>query len=247
MTALIIDDEASARSTLRELLTQKCPTIKIIGEANGVAKGIAAITSLRPEVVFLDVRMKDGTGFDLLEEFLAPDFEIIMTTAYEEFALKAFVYNAIHYLLKPIDPQVLVKAVERLKQKKNANSSEQISSLLENFRTKEIKRITLSTEAGYNFVQLENIIRLEAFQGYTTFYLKGGDKVVVSNTIKTYEDILSRDMFFRVDRSHIVNCQHVKKILREDGGYAVMSDGSKVPIARRRKDEFMNILNGANW
>lgn len=242
---LIIDDEAHARTTLRQMLARYCPQARVIGEADGVADGIAIIQATQPDVVFLDIQMKDGTGFDLLCHFPQPKFGIVFTTAFDQFALKAFEYYTIDYLVKPIGPDELCRSIG----KALANQSQQLyaellSSLKEAIQSQKVERIALSTSEGLIFLRLKELIRLESSGSYTTFFLCNGSKAMVSRTLREFEELLPSDTFFRIHQSHIVNINYVQSILREDGGYALMEDKAKVPISRRKKEAFLYMLAG---
>jgi len=239
----LIDDEPQSRQTLRSLLGDFCPQIKIIGEADGVLSGYKLLQTLKPDVVFLDIKMGDGTGFDLLNKFPSPPFQVVFTTAFDEFAIKAFRYNAIDYLLKPIDIDELLQAVEKIgKAEKSTDFDERFSNLLEVNKTGQFEKIALSSNEGLHFFELKNIVRLESDANYTTFYLQSGEKLTVAKTLKNFDQLLPGDMFFRPHQSHLVNLSYVKKILREDGGYLLMEGNSKIPIARSKKEEFLNLV-----
>lgn len=240
---LIIDDESHARDYLGSLLETHCPEIQVIGQANGVQSGYEAIESLQPDAIFIDISMKDGTGFDLLDRFEYYPFQVIFQTAYDEFAVKAFKYSAIDYLLKPIDVEDLKKAVTKLTRDEISNLlKKQLNTVLQANRQKILDRIVLNSSEGMHFVEVVDIIRLQSEASYTTFYLESGERIVVSKTIKTFESMLPHHSFFRPHQSHIVHLKSVQKFLREDGGYALMKDGAKVPIARSKKDKFIQIL-----
>jgi len=244
-TVVLIDDEAQSRHTLRILLNDYCPDVEIVGEAEDVQTGVKLIRQTRPDVVFLDIRLEDGTGFDLLDKFPHPAFQVIFTTAYDEFALKAFRYNAIDYLLKPIDIDELMGAVDKVEQgHQPPGYAEQITTLLETSRRGKFEKIAVSSNEGLHFLELKKILRLESDVNYTTFYLVSGERVTVAKTLKSYEQLLPLDEFFRPHQSHIVNLSCVKKILREEGGYLMMDDGCKVPLSRSKKDEFLKMVKG---
>ena len=238
----IIDDEADARHALRSLLSTHCPEVEIIGEATGVADATQLIRQQHPSVLLLDIAMQDGTGFDLLDQFPQPPFKVIFTTAFDQFAIKAFRYNAMDYLLKPIDPDELVSAIEKLETTQQEDYTKKIAGLLESTRQKQFERITLSSLDGLVFLRLEEIVHLEADGNYTTFYLLDGEKHVVVRNIKEYENLLPSELFFRTHQSHIVNLNFVKKFKREEGGFLRLVDGRNVPVARRRKDVLVKIL-----
>lgn len=243
LTVVIIDDESKARQALSASITSFCPDIKIIGEADGVHSGLKMLEQVEPDVVFLDIQMNDGTGFDLLDRIPKLKFKVVFATAYDQFALKAFKYHAFDYLVKPIDPDDLQVLCHKLKKvEANQLSPQSISALLETMRSKNIENIALSTSEGIIFLKLKDIIRLESSGNYTIFYTGDKEKVMVSRTLGEFLDILPEDTFFRTHQSHVVNLYQVKKMLREDGGYALMSDGAKVSISRRRKEDFLEKL-----
>ena len=242
-TAVLIDDDPQSRRTLRILLTDYCPDVEIVGEAENVQTGIKLIRQVHTDAVFLDIQMADGTGFDLLDKFPNPSFQVIFTTAFDEFALKAFRYNAIDYLLKPIDIDELMQAVDKItKGDPPAQYSEQIATLLDASRNGKFEKIAVSSNEGLHFLELKDIVRLEADVNYTTFYLRSAERITVTKTLKNYEQLLPEDTFFRPHQSHIVNVNSVLKVLREDGGYLLMRDGARVPVARSKKEEFLNLL-----
>jgi two-component system, LytTR family, response regulator len=241
--AILIDDEDDARLTLRSFLKSYCPDVSIIGEANGVESAYLSIRTLNPDMIFLDIQMEDGTGFDLLEKLKHITFPVIFTTAFDSFAIKAFKYSAIDYLLKPIDPDELIDAIAKVRRQFNQNNVK-VDQLLKFQKGEQQDRMTISSSEGLTIVKLEDIIRLESDSNYTHFFLKGGEKITVPKSLKEYEDILPEDRFFRIHQSHIVNLRYVKKYIKEDGGYVLMEDGSQAYVARRRKDEFLQILTG---
>ncbi|MFT4683053.1 MAG: two-component system LytT family response regulator [Flavobacteriales bacterium] len=237
---VIIDDEEDARSTLRAFLKQYCPQAEVVGEADGVQEGYRKILGENPDLVLLDIQMEDGTGFDLLEKIRSPQFQVIFTTAFDEFAIKAFKYSAIDYLLKPIDPDELIEAVSKVKR----TPSEQIEHLMEYRKRGSTDRLTLSSLDGITVVKMANILRLESESNYTNFHLATGERILVPRSMKEFEALLPKSTFFRSHQSHIINLDFVKKFVKEDGGYILMSDGTEVLVARRRKDEFLSFLTG---
>ncbi|MEM9918348.1 MAG: LytTR family DNA-binding domain-containing protein [Bacteroidota bacterium] len=235
---LIIDDEPGARQHLKYLLHTHCPTVRIKGLADGFRTGIDFLKTTKVQLLFLDINLKDGTGFDLLDEFQSPDFKVIFTTAYDNFAIRAFQYHAIHYLLKPIIPEALIQSVQYFNRtaKDFQTTAQQLSALLRNVKAKEFKTITLSTQEGLFVLPLEDIIRLESEGNYTTFFSLNGDSIVVARTIKAYAELLPETLFFRIHRSHIINIRHIKGIMKGQGGYLLSSDNQHLPIARRKKE-----------
>jgi len=240
----IIDDEIDARYSLCKLLEKYCPEVEIVGEATGVEEGIRLIHQQNPDVVLLDIAMQDGTGFDLLDHFPRPTFKVIFTTAYDQFAIKAFKYNALDYLLKPVDIEELVAAVEKAKKSQLSSFPDKITGLLKMAKSRHLEQIALSSMEGLVFLKLEEIVHLEADGNYTTFHVTGKEKHTVVRPIKEYDNLLPPSSFYRTHQSHIVNLDFVKKFLREDGGMAVLSDGALVPVARRRRDDFLKKLTG---
>ncbi|MEO1260006.1 MAG: LytTR family DNA-binding domain-containing protein [Bacteroidota bacterium] len=242
---LLIDDEAAARKVLRTFIRDYCPQLQIVGEANGVQAGLKLIREQKPGLVFLDVEMGDGQGFDLLDKFERPDFRVIFTTAHDRFAVRAFKYYAVGYLLKPIDPEDLVAAVDHALSEQSSSGLVQLIKAIQQPRKEQVfDRLALPSSEGITMMDVKNIIRLESDAGYTTFFSSTGEKILVTRSIGEFEDALPASVFFRVHVSHLVNLNFVKKYVREDGGYLIMENGQQVPIARRRKDEFLEILRG---
>lgn len=240
---VLIDDEAQSIKTLRVLLRDYCPQVKIVGEADGVLEGYKLLLRTKPDTVFLDIHMNDGTGFDLLKKFPNASFQVIFTTAFDGFAIKAFKYNAVDYLLKPIDVDELIRAVKKINPvMKEPDSEERLSNLFKTNKTGKFQKIALSTSDGLHFLELENIIRLKSDANYTTFHLLNGKGVTVAKTLKSFEELLIDEEFFRTHQSHIINFRHIARILREDGGYLLMKDDYKVPISRNKKEQFMKMV-----
>jgi len=243
MKSIIIDDEPKARLALRLSLQNFCPNIQIIGEADGVESGWQVIKEKKPQLVFLDIRINGGLGFELLDKFDKPTFKVIFITAYNEFALKAFRYNALDYLLKPIDPDELIEAVKKISQDKISDIlTEQINNLLEVSQKKIFDKIALTTSEGTNFLKLKNIVKLVSDGSYTTFHTNSREEITVSRGIKEFETLLPTDTFCRTHQSYIVNIDFVKKILKEDGGYILLENEDKVPISRRKKNDLMELM-----
>ncbi|HPH19519.1 MAG TPA: LytTR family DNA-binding domain-containing protein [Haliscomenobacter sp.] len=238
----IIDDEPDARQLLRSMLTTLCPDVEVCGEADSVESAYVLIRQTQPHAVLLDISLEEGSGFDLLDKFPRPDFQVIFTTAHDEFALKAFRYHALDYLLKPINPVELAQTIDRVKPEIIPNHQTKINNLLESTRSKQLHKITLTSQEGMVFLQLDQIVRLESDGSYTTFYLLKQERHVVSRPMKEFEELLPKDTFFKLHQSHLINLSFVRKIIKEEGGYALMEEGGKVPIARRRKDEFFEAM-----
>jgi two-component system LytT family response regulator len=246
INAVIIEDEKKSREVLEALVKANCPDVNLLGSADSVASGVELIRSVKPALVFLDIEMADGSGFDLLEKTSNSGFEVIFTTASDAHALRAIKYSAIDYLLKPIDADELKAAVEKIRAKKSDSANiENLKFLLQNFRkpSEHYSKITLPTGNAYEIVNVKDIIRCEADGSYTTFFLENKKKLLVSASLKHYEDLLPEEDFIRVHHAHLVNMNHVVRYLKTDGGYAVMSDGTQIEISRRKKDAFLQRLN----
>jgi two-component system, LytTR family, response regulator len=238
----IVDDEADARQLLRSMLTSLCPDVEICGEADSVESAFVLIRQTQPHAVLLDISLEEENSFDLLDKFKQPAFQVIFTTAHDEFALKAFRYHALDYLLKPINPVELAQTIDRVQEEVSSNYSNRVKNLLESTRSGQLNKITLNSQEGMVFLRLDQIIRIESEGSYSTFYLLNQERHVVSRPMREFEDLLPKDLFFKLHQSHLINLAFVKKILREEGGYALMEEGCKVPIARRRKDEFLEAM-----
>ncbi|MCU0359864.1 MAG: LytTR family DNA-binding domain-containing protein [Bacteroidia bacterium] len=246
ISTVIIEDEQKSRELLDAMIRKHCPELEILGHAPDVPQGIELIRSAQPELVFLDISMPNGTGFDVLEQLSDLHFEIIFATASDQHALKAIKYSACDYLLKPIDVDELKAAVDKvIKKKKTFSSIDNLQFLIEHLRKTDenFNRITLPTGNAYEIVSIKDIVRCEADGSYTTFYLSDNRKLIVSVGLKHYEELLPEKDFIRVHHHHLINMSHVLRFLKEDGGYAIMRDGSKIEISRRKKEAFMERLN----
>lgn len=245
LKAIIIDDEKDGRENLEELIRKYCPSINLVATADSARTGLQKIQAHQPDLIFLDVEMPNGNGFDLLEKTGNINFEIIFTTAYDQYALRAIKFAALDYLLKPIGINELVATIEKVKQKKELLSSRQnYEVLVKNLQQadKSSKQIALPTSEGFAFVKLNDIIYCEADSNYTYIHLAGKEKVFVSRTLKEYEEMLEENDFMRVHKSYLINLHHVKQYLKGKGGVAVMSNGQVIEISHRKKDEFLQRL-----
>lgn len=243
--AIIIDDEARAANALSTLLTEFCEGVEVVAIANDVREGYKAIQQHKPDVVFLDVELPGAVGFSLLDYFDKIDFEIIFATAYNQYALKAFECSALDYLLKPVEIKKLRISLEKLRQKKELSLiQEKYNTLKDNIHKHKIAKIGLPTTDGLVFVKLEDIIRCEGENNYTTFFLNSQSKIVVSRTLKEYEDLLADSGFFRPHKSHLINLEHVRKLVRAKTSQLIMDDGSVVDVSVRKKESLAQILPG---
>lgn len=240
--ALIVEDELHSRNFLKSIIEEFCPQINVVAMAADVEQGVAAIREYEPDLVFLDIEMQTGTGFDLLKHFPEPKFNVIFTTAYDHYAMKAIKFSAIDYLLKPIEIEELQKAIEKWADKKILNDNKRsVEVLLQNLQSsqKNHQSIGLSTSEGLEFVPLHEITHIESSGPYSHFFIKNKQKIIVSRHLKEYENLLSDHGFFRVHNSHIINLREVKKYLKSDGGIIVMNDETNIPISLKKKDDFM--------
>lgn len=243
--AIIIEDEKMSRETLRRMLEKYCPQVEVVATAEGYRQGMEMIRNHKPDVVFLDIQMPDGSGFRLLEEIGDVDFEVIFTTAFDQFAIKAIKFSALDYLLKPIIPQELVNAIGKVEQKRLAfRKTRNIEIFLENMKSKEenTQKIVLSTSDKIHVIQVDDIIRCESDNYYTQFYFTDGKRLMVSKTLKENEELLSQHNFIRPHKSHLINVKYIKSFLRQEGGYIIMTDGSRIPVSRRKREKIMDIL-----
>lgn len=241
---VIIDDEINCIEMLEWLLKTYCPNVAIDAMCDSGEKGIEAIHKFEPDVVFLDIEMPRMNGFDMLEKFDKIFFDVVFTTAYNKFAIKAFHYSALNYLLKPVDPEDLQKTIKRIEEKKSSTSKEQLNILLQNIKniSQPVQRIALSTGEGLIFVETKDIMYCQAESNYTNVKLTNGKKILVAKTLKDIDETLSGKDFFRLHNSYLININQIKKFVRGDGGYVVMNDDTEITISRSRRDEFFDMF-----
>ena len=241
--AIIVEDEKHNRESLNNLLTEFCPTVAVVGMASSVEAGLTLIRSQRPDLVFLDIELNSGTGFDLLSQLDGLDFDVIFTTAFEHYALRAIKFSSLDYLLKPIDLDELQQAVAKAGQKKSiAAQKAQLEILLTNLNqmgSPSAQKICLSTSESLEFVQTHDILYCEANGSYTNFHLKGNRKIIVSKNLKEYELLLNTDTFMRAHNRYLINLQEVQRYIKTDGGHIRMSNGHELAISPRKRKEFL--------
>ncbi len=242
--AIIIDDNKDARNAIRADIEQYCPQINLVAEADSVVNAALTIQKTNPELIFLDIDLGDGSGFDLLEIVKDKMFKLIFTTASDAHAIKAFKYSAIDYLLKPIDTDELIAAVEKVA-KQSHTPAESIKLLMENTAkpNKPIHKLALNTLEKIHVVNINEIIRCEADVNYTIFYFADKTKLMVTKTLKEYEALLAEKDFMRVHQSHLVNLSYVKEFVKSDGGYLVLKDGTQVPVSSRKRMLVIEAIN----
>jgi len=251
LKAYIVDDEFHARENLIMMIDDFCPLIEVIGQADGVNPAIEQIPVLNPDLLFLDIRMPSGAeGFDLLDRLGDGDYQVIFVTAFKDYAVRAFQANAIHYLLKPVDPEELQQAVQKVLEYKkvfadDAESKSLYQNSLKQLNTQinaesGLNKITLNHSRGFRIVELSTIIRLEASGNCTWLYFNDGSKYFDTRTLGVYENLLPENLFMRVHKSHIISINDIREYQSGSGPLVVLNDLSEVPISRARLAEFLH-------
>jgi two-component system, LytTR family, response regulator len=245
--AIIVDDENRSVDTLRSIIQQFCSNeVEIVGTANSVQEAYTLIHLVKPDIVFLDVEMPHGSGFDLLEKIPKPNFEVIFTTGFDRYAVTAIKFSALDYLLKPINIEevkdAISKAKKRIESKHTQNNLEHLINNLRHPRDKNNK-IPISVVNGFQFVPVNTIVFCQADDDYTYIYLIDGQKLTVSKNIKEFEDILANYDFFRIHHSYLINRDYIKRYIKGEGGTILTEQGNELPVSRRRKQEFLEWLN----
>lgn len=245
LKTLIVDDEADAVNFIRSIIMEYCPKLEVIGTANNVKDGVELIMNYQPELVFLDVEMPHGSGFDLLANFPKKMFDVVFITAFNQYALKAIKFSAVDYVLKPINISEFIEAVDKVIEKRSGGYDQQINygELLGNLKSAMPMKLAIPTAEGMEYLNTREIIRIEADRSYCWFYLTGTRKHLVSRNLKEYQDLLSDRNFFRPHNSHLINLEFVKKYVRQEGGYIEMTDGSQIPVSRIKRDLFLQQMN----
>lgn len=242
--AIIVDDEAKGREILRALLSRTCKNVEVVATANSAESGAEAIRKFHPSLVFLDIEMPGGNGFTLLEKTKDQNFEVIFTTAYSQYAIKAIRFSALDYLLKPINPEELKAAVDKVEitQSTKVGNRRNVETLLSNIEEAAPKKVVLPNVHGAEYVLLDDIVRCSADGNYTLVVMTNGKKILVAKTLKDYEEMFAEENFCRVHHAHLVNLKHVVRYIKGEGGQVELSDGSTVEVSRRKKTEFLERL-----
>lgn len=244
--AIIVDDEPGSRETLTELLGRYCPAVRVVASADSAAAARDELYRHRPDLLFLDVEMPFGSGFDLLDSIEDLHVEVIFITAHDHYAIKAIRYSALDYLLKPLDRDDLIAAVERTEKRiaEQGTQGGNLRHILQGIRetNKDSNRLALVANDSVTMVPLNDIIRCQAEANYTRFYLRNGSTILMARTLKEYEIALEDRGFARVHNSHLINLDHIKKYIRGESGEVIMSDGAVIAVSRRRREDFRRKL-----
>ncbi len=246
LRTVIIDDEPNAVEFISSVIKENCPGLEAAGKAYNVTEGVKQISELKPDLVFLDVEMPDGTGFDLLTRFPDKEFDVVFITAFNHYAIKAIKFSAVDYILKPVNITELIEAVDKVIRKRSGSGdhgNENLKVLIENLRTPSPSRLVIPTADGMEYLNPREIIRIEADRSYSWFFLTGDRKILVSKNLKEFQDLLGDRNFFRAHNSYLINLRYVRKFIRKEGGFIEMQDGSQIPVSRNRKDLFMAYMS----
>ncbi len=244
LKAIIIDDEKNSRQALAKMVETYCQGVKVEAEAENFQQGLEAIRKHQPGLVFLDLEMPDANGLELFTSLDKIDFEVIITTGHQEYAVKAFKTAALDYLLKPVDVEELENAVDRVFEKrKESRVNKNFDIFINNFKNNSEQQIALASSEGLTFLKVKEIIYCKGDGAYTYFFIQDGGKLTVSKNLKEFEDLLSDKGFFRIHKSYLINLSHMKKYIRGDGGYVVMSNGDSADVSKRKKESFLTQLS----
>lgn len=247
INALIIEDEPQAISALKQELALNCPAVIVLDTAQSVKEGIAKISALKPDLIFLDIQLSDGLGLDILQHFNQINFKIIITTAYSEYALQAIKFSALDYLLKPINSKELQVAVAKVIKENSLNLNKKIEAYIQNQQNKITnKKIVLQTSEGIFVHEIATILKCTSEGNYTQIYFTNDKRILISKTLKELEELLIPFNFERIHHSYLINLNHLKSYLHKDGGYVVMNDNSTLPVSQRKKTAFIKRLEMFN-
>jgi two-component system LytT family response regulator len=243
LRTIIIDDEQDAVNIINTIIKKYCNNIEVVGKAFSVVGGTELAKKLKPDLIILDVEMQDGTGFNLLENFPTPDFHVIFVTAYNHYAIKAIKFSAADYILKPLNIQEFISAIQKVINKKDSvNNSEKLITLLENINSSSPVKLAIPTSDGTEYLNIADIIRIQADGSYSKFSLNNNKTILVSKNIGEYQELLIDKDFLRVHNSHLVNLLNVKKHVKSDGGYILMTDNYSVPLSKSKRELFVSLM-----
>ena len=240
MKAVIIDDEKDSREILGNYLKKYCPDVSVCGYGESVDSGLAAIEANNPDIVFLDIEMPYGNGFDLLDRVKKVTFETVFVTAFDHYAMQALNQSAAYYLLKPIDIDELIKAVDKIKKERTeSNYTEHAKVLLDNIRDRNNQKLMLPTLEGFEIVNIKTIVYCEAVDNFTRFHFEAGNPLLICRTLKYFEELLKEYNFFRIHRSYVINPDYVIRYSKGKGGYVTMKNNKELEISPNKKKEFL--------
>lgn len=242
---LIVDDEQPVRDMLEKVVAEYCDGVEVCGTAENVKQGIKQIQTLKPDILFLDINLPDGSGFDLLQGLESAPPKTIFITAYDDYAIQAFRISAVDYILKPINIDELVSAVEKCKEQAERETlGDKLKILVQNLdeSKNDEKKLVLKTQESIYIVKVSDIVRCESDHNYTEFYLQNGEKLLVSKTLKEYDSLLSGYGFFRTHQSHLINLNCIARFDKADGGELILTDNSRVPVAVRKREELFKLF-----
>ncbi len=246
LKAILIDDERSSLESLSFEIKEYCPELEVIKTCQNPQDGLNFIQALKPDIVFLDIEMPGMNGFELLSSLQEITFHVIFVTAYDQFAIKAFEFNAVDYILKPIRVSKLISAVQKIVDRQHAEfDKSNLEALIQNIQIQShsgLENIALPTSEGFSMVHINDISHLQADSNYTWVYLLNHNKYLVTKTLKDMEEMLRFPQYYRPHKSFLVNLNHVDRYIRGQGGYLMMKDNTQVPVARSQKAELMSVL-----
>ncbi|PWT75183.1 MAG: DNA-binding response regulator [Bacteroidetes bacterium] len=244
LQAIIVDDEPNCSESLSTMLNRYCPEVEVSAICDSGVMALKEIPSRNPQLVFLDIEMPHMNGFELIEKLPAINFELIFTTSYDQYAIKAIKISALDYLLKPVDREELKKAVQKVLNRQRPSLSQQLEILLQELHqpARSISKIAIPTMEGLQMIALDTIISCASDSNYTKFHLKEKKTLIASRTLKEVEELLEGRSFVRVHHSYLVNINEINKYVKGTGGYLVMSDGTSIEVSRSRKEELMEKL-----
>jgi two-component system LytT family response regulator len=248
LSAILVDDEASSLRSLRYEIEKYCPDVEILDAIQDPVKAVQVIEEHGPDVVFLDIEMPKMNGFDLLQSFSSVDFDVIFVTAYDEFAVRAFEFNAVDYLLKPVLKTKLIQSVKKVSEKqKHQFAQSDLQALMQNIQRgvpePSLASIAIPTTEGFELILISEIVYLQAESNYTWLFLESKEKHLISRTMKEVSQMINNPQFFRAHKSYLVNLAHVRRYVRGRGGYLVLKDSTQIPVARSQRSVLMETLN----
>jgi two-component system, LytTR family, response regulator len=243
MKLIIIEDEIEVRQSIKNLIYAEFKDIQIVGESDSVASSIALIKATAPDILLMDIQLIDGNSFEILDHIAYKNLHIIFLTAYSEFAINAFKYAAIDYILKPFESKQLIAAIDKIKKQTTNTFANQYKLLAENIKASQLnKKIAIQTTEGFTILKINDIIRFQSESNYTHIFSTNTKEIMSAKSLASYNDILENSCFERVHQSHLVNTEHISKYIHKDGGYIILSDGSTVPVSQRKKAHLIELI-----